>query len=226
MGGGTPDIACSDGMHTWANTEAIHFVKKYQNNHLACYKSVSDSRGSGRCPKACTGSEGAGAGAEGGQKAGCSACSLVEVGPVIWALDMDPPHALDPLPLSLLILVQVMRASSCPACGLQEGIVRSSAILGLVQQDIQGLLINAGFGELNLCPHKIHGRNVSRPSTHGHHLTPGSPAPRLTMQSQGVHSAPWMSSTFLHFGLQQTHGCKQSLSSVTSSSWQGWGGGI
>jgi hypothetical protein len=78
----------------------------------------------------------------------------VEVGPVIWALDMDPPHALDPLPLPLLVLVQVMRTSSCPARGLQEGIVRSSAILGLVQQDIQGLLINAGFRELNLCPTK------------------------------------------------------------------------
>lgn len=76
--------------------------------------------------------------------------SLVEVGPVVWALDVDPPHSLDPLPFPLLVLIQVMRASSCPTRGLQEGIVRSSAILGLIQQDIQGLLINAGFREFNL----------------------------------------------------------------------------
>lgn len=78
--------------------------------------------------------------------------SLVEVGPVIWTLDVDPPHSFNPLPFSFLVLVQVMGASSCPTCGLEKCIVRSSAILGLVQQNVQGLLINAGFGELNLCP--------------------------------------------------------------------------
>lgn len=75
--------------------------------------------------------------------------SLVEVGPVIWTLDVDPPHSFNPLPFSFLVLVQVMGASSCSTCGLEECIVRSSAILGLVQQNVQGLLINAGFGELN-----------------------------------------------------------------------------
>lgn len=78
--------------------------------------------------------------------------SLVEVGPVVGALDVDPPNSLYPLPFPLLVLVQVMGASSRPACGLQECIVRSSAVLGLIQQNVQGLLIDAGFGELNLCP--------------------------------------------------------------------------
>lgn len=44
------DTACSEGVHTWVNTEAIHFVKKYQNNHLACYKSVSRLQGKWEVP--------------------------------------------------------------------------------------------------------------------------------------------------------------------------------
>lgn len=43
--------------------------------------------------------------------------SLVQVGPVIWAFDVDPAYALYPFPLPLFVLIQVMGASSCPACG-------------------------------------------------------------------------------------------------------------
>lgn len=84
--------------------------------------------------------------------------SLVEVGPVVRALDVDAPHALDTLPLPFLVLVQVVGAPGRPTCGLQECIVRSPAILGLVQQNVQGLLIDSGFRELHLRPHKAQGR--------------------------------------------------------------------
>lgn len=86
------------------------------------------------------------------------ACSLVEVGTVVGPLDVDPSNTLDPLPLPLLIFVQVVGAPSRPTCGLQECIVRSPAVLGLIQQNIQGLLINPGFRELHLHAHKIQGR--------------------------------------------------------------------
>lgn len=114
----------------------------------------------GGTPKPAQGLGGGGRGrAEGGQLV--LARSLVEVGPVVGALDVDPPNSLYPLPFPFLVLVQVMGASSRPACGLQECIVRSSAVLGLIQQNVQGLLIDAGFGELNLCPPK-HSGSVSR----------------------------------------------------------------
>ena len=71
--------------------------------------------------------------------AGAPTRSLVEVGPVVRALDVDPPHALDPLPFPLLVLVQVVGAPGRPTRGLQECVVRSPAILGLVQQNVQGL---------------------------------------------------------------------------------------
>lgn len=96
--------------------------------------------------------------------------SLVEVGPVVGALDVDPPHALDPLPLPLLILVQVVGAPSCPTCGLQERVVRSPAILGLVQQNVQGLLVDPGFRELHLRPHKAQGGKLASPSSPTAHL--------------------------------------------------------
>lgn len=98
---------------------------------------------------------------ERGGRLGPLACSLVEVGPVVRTLDVDSPHTLDPLSLPLLVLIQVMGAPGCSTCGLQERIVRSPAILGLIQQNIQGLLINTGFRELNLCPHKTQGKHVS-----------------------------------------------------------------
>lgn len=74
--------------------------------------------------------------------------SLVQVGPVIRALDVDPPHALDALPL--LVLLQVVGAPCSPSCGFQEGIVRPPPILGFVQKNVQGLLVNSGFWELHL----------------------------------------------------------------------------
>lgn len=50
----------TEGVHTWANTEAIHFLKKYQNNHLAYYKSVSASRDAGGALKPAQGLRGRG----------------------------------------------------------------------------------------------------------------------------------------------------------------------
>lgn len=72
----------------------------------------------------------------------------MQVGPVIGAFDVDPPHTLDALPL--LVLLQVVGASCSPSCGFQEGIVRPSPVLGFVQKNVQGLLVNSGFWELHL----------------------------------------------------------------------------
>lgn len=72
----------------------------------------------------------------------------MEMRPVIGALDVDPPHALDALPL--FVLIQVMGAACCPTRGLQQGVVGASAILRLVEQNIQRLFIYASFGELHL----------------------------------------------------------------------------
>lgn len=84
---------------------------------------------------------------------GWLACSLVEVGPVIRALDMDPPHTLDPF--ALFILIQVVGAACGTTSSLQKCIVGASAILSLIQQNIQGFLINAGLRELHLCSQKM-----------------------------------------------------------------------
>lgn len=72
----------------------------------------------------------------------------MQVGPVIGALDVDPPHALDAL--ALLVLLQVVGAPCSSSRGFQEGIVRPPPILGFVQQNVQGLLVNSGFWELHL----------------------------------------------------------------------------
>lgn len=76
--------------------------------------------------------------------------SLVQVGPVVGSLDVDPPDPLDPLPLSLLIFVGVVGTPGCSARGFQQCVVGSSAVLGFIEQNIQCLLVDPGFGELNL----------------------------------------------------------------------------
>lgn len=168
-----------------------HPVEKYQNNHLAYYRNGSpDCREHGRCPgvRRNPSEERRGGGRRrreeaGGRRQGRSASSLVQVGPVVWALDVDPPHTLDPLPLPLFVLIQVVRAARCPAGGLQERIVRSSAVLGLVQQNIEGLLINPGLWELHLHSHNTQVRFVS--ITHCPPPLPPATSGRVTS------SGPW-----------------------------------
>lgn len=81
---------------------------------------------------------------------GRASCSLVQVGPVIGSLDVNPPDPLDPLPLSILIFLGVVGTPCCSARGFQQCVVGPSAVLGLIEQNIQCLLVDPGFGELNL----------------------------------------------------------------------------
>ena len=62
------------------------------------------------------------------------------------SFDVDSAHPLD----TLLVLVQVVRAACSAPGGLQQGVVRTPAVLRLVQQDVQGLLIDACLRKLNL----------------------------------------------------------------------------
>lgn len=70
------------------------------------------------------------------------------VSAVIRALDMDPPHSFNALPL--FVLVHVVGTTCSAPCGFQQRIVRSAAILRLIQQDVKGLFIDASLWELNL----------------------------------------------------------------------------
>lgn len=68
---------------------------------------------------------------------------------IIRSLDVDSAHSLHTF--TLLILIQVVRASRSAPCRLQQCIVRPTAVLTLVQQDVQCLLIDPCLGELHLC---------------------------------------------------------------------------
>lgn len=81
-------------------------------------------------------------------KRGETAGSLVVVSAVIRALDVDPPHSFNAL--SLFVLVDVVGTPCGAPCGLQQCIVRSTAILRLIEQDVEGLFIDASLWELNL----------------------------------------------------------------------------
>ncbi len=74
--------------------------------------------------------------------------SLVVVCAVVGAFDMNPTNSLNSF--SLLILVQMMRSSRSAPCGLQQGIVWTPAIMGLIQEDVEGLFIDSSLGELHL----------------------------------------------------------------------------
>lgn len=74
--------------------------------------------------------------------------SLVVMRAVVRSLDVDPAHALDTF--TLLILIQVVRASCSAPCRLQQCVVGSAAVLTLVQQDVQRLLVDPRLGELHL----------------------------------------------------------------------------
>ena len=145
------------GVFTWGKT--VTWSRNIKIIIWLVTKVSPDSRGSGRRPEAGRNrSEQQGRRVEEGSSL---SCSLVEVGAVVRPLDVNPPHTPDPLPLSLLVFIQVVGASRRPACGLQKCVVRSSAVLGLVQQNIEGLLINPGLWELYLHSHRTQGRGVS-----------------------------------------------------------------
>lgn len=71
------------------------------------------------------------------------------VSAVIRALDVDPPHSFNAL--SLFVFIDVVGTPCGTPCGLQQCIVRSTAILRLIEQDVEGLFIDASLWELNLC---------------------------------------------------------------------------
>lgn len=61
-----------------------------------------------------------------------------------------------------------MGATSCPSCGFQERVVGSPPVLGLVQQNVQCLLVNSGFWELHL-PAPRETRSLSAITSHCRH---------------------------------------------------------
>lgn len=67
---------------------------------------------------------------------------------VVRPLDVNPTDSLDSF--SLFVLVQVMRSARGAPCGLQQGVVWTPPIMGLVQEDVEGLLIDTSLWELNL----------------------------------------------------------------------------
>lgn len=67
---------------------------------------------------------------------------------VVGSLDVDPAHTVDSF--ALLVLVQMVRASRSAPCRLQKSVVGPAAVLTLVQQDVQRLLVYPCLGELHL----------------------------------------------------------------------------
>lgn len=67
---------------------------------------------------------------------------------VIRSFDVNPTNSLNSF--SLIILIQMMRSSCSAPCGLQQGIVGTPPVMGLIQEDVEGLLIDSSFGELHL----------------------------------------------------------------------------
>ena len=86
---------------------------------------------------------------------------LVVVGAVIGPFDVNASDPLDTF--SLLVLVQVVGAAGRAPRGLQEGVVRAAPVLGLVQQDVEGPLVDASLG----APHqrKVRGRSLEDADT-------------------------------------------------------------
>ncbi len=74
--------------------------------------------------------------------------SLVVVRAIIGSLDMNPTNSLDTF--SLLVLIQMMRSPCGAPCGLQQGIIWTSPVMGLVEEDVEGLLIDSCLWELHL----------------------------------------------------------------------------
>ena len=71
---------------------------------------------------------------------------LVVVCAIIGPLDVDPTDPVN----ALLVLVQVVRAASGTPRSLQQSVVRTPPILGLIQQDVEGLLVDSCLREFHL----------------------------------------------------------------------------
>ena len=88
---------------------------------------------------------------------------LVVVGAVIGPFDVNASDPLDTF--SLLVLVQVVGAARGAPRGLQQSVVRATPILGLIQQDVEGLLIDSGLWKLHL---RVEDRPYRTPSSGRH----------------------------------------------------------
>lgn len=110
----TLDTACSKGVHTPRSRQNQSTLSR--NIKIIIWfvtKVAPDSREVGGTQKPVQDLKGKGA----GERLSLLACSLVEVGPIVGPLDMNPPHTFNPLPLPFFVFIQVMGSSSCPACG-------------------------------------------------------------------------------------------------------------
>lgn len=65
---------------------------------------------------------------------------------VVGPLDVDLTHPVN----ALLVFVQMVRADGGNPRGLQQSVVGTPPVLGLVQQDVEGLLVDSRLRELHL----------------------------------------------------------------------------
>lgn len=73
---------------------------------------------------------------------------LVVVSAIVRPLYVDATNSLDAFPF--LVLIQMVGSPCSAPCCLQKGIVRASPVLGLIQEDVESLLVDPGLRELNL----------------------------------------------------------------------------
>ena len=73
---------------------------------------------------------------------------------VIGAFDVNPTNSFNSF--SLLVLIQMVGPSCGAPCCLQQGVVWTPPVVGLVQEDVQGLFIDPCLGELNLICRVVH----------------------------------------------------------------------
>lgn len=72
--------------------------------------------------------------------------SLVMVCAVIRAFDMNPTNSSN----GLFVVVQMARSSCSAAGGFKQSVVWTPPIVGFIQKNVEGLLIDACFRKLNL----------------------------------------------------------------------------
>lgn len=65
---------------------------------------------------------------------------------VIGSFDMNPTNS----SYGLFVVVQMARSSCSATCGFQQRVVWTPSVVGLVQKDVEGLLIDASLRKLNL----------------------------------------------------------------------------
>lgn len=71
---------------------------------------------------------------------------LVVVCAIVGPLDVDPADPVN----ALLVLVQVVRSASGTPRSLQQSVVWTPPILGLIKQDVEGLLVDSCLREFHL----------------------------------------------------------------------------